>query len=133
VDLEKDLNHEQRIQRAHDLCISGFMADSIYNFGELVGDIYPRTQDKVLCYARVYQIMHPILGALQHTPHEWLRNMLLAFNEGSIGKFDALRPLFPKEVGLPCICISRRAADGFIAFDSPSCSKATNSCVRRYA
>jgi len=77
VDIEKDLNQEQRIQRAHDLCISGFMADSIYNFGEL--------------------IMHPILGALQHSPHEWLRNMLLAFNEGSIGKFDALRPLFPKE------------------------------------
>lgn len=45
--------------------------------------------------------MHPILGALQHSPHEWLRNMLLAFNEGSIGKFDALRPLFPKEVRSP--------------------------------
>ena len=51
--------------------------------------------------------MHPILGALQHSPHEWLRNMLLAFNEGSIGKFDALRPLFPKEVGFTLIFIAR--------------------------
>jgi len=78
--------------------------------------------------------MHPILGALQHSPHEWLRNMLLAFNEGSIGKFDALRPLFPKEVGPTLKFYStRRATDRFIAHDSPYCLRATNSCVRRYA
>jgi len=133
VDIEKDLNQEQRIQRAHDLCISGFMADSIYNFGELVRGVYLHMEDKNLYYACVCQIMHPILGALQHTPHEWLRNMLLAFNEGSIGKFDALRPLFPKEVGSPYYYSTRRATDLFIMCDSPFCSRATNSCVRRYA
>jgi hypothetical protein len=77
--------------------------------------------------------MHPILGALQHTPHEWLRNMLLAFNEGSIGKFDALRPLFPKEVGSPSLSGIWPATDRVIPYDSPSCSKATNSYVKRYA
>ena len=50
MDIEKDLNQEQRIQRAHDLCISGFMADSIYNFGELVRDTHPHPKDKNLYY-----------------------------------------------------------------------------------
>lgn len=48
MDIEKDLNQEQRIQRAHDLCISGFMADSIYNFGELVRGVYPHMKYKDL-------------------------------------------------------------------------------------
>jgi 26S proteasome regulatory subunit N9 len=53
VDIEKELNQEQRIQRAHDLCISGFMADSIYNFGELVRGVYPLTKHKNLYYAYI--------------------------------------------------------------------------------
>lgn len=43
--------------------------------------------------------MHPILDALDQTQHEWLKKLLLTFNEGSIGKFEALQPLFPQEVG----------------------------------
>lgn len=78
VDIEADLTSKQRYERAKDLSISAFLADSIYNFGEL--------------------IMHPILDALKHTQDEWLQNLLLAFNEGSIAKFDSLTPLFPKEV-----------------------------------
>ena len=42
--------------------------------------------------------MHPILDALDQTPHEWLKKLLFTFNEGNIGKFEALAPLFPKEV-----------------------------------
>jgi 26S proteasome regulatory subunit N9 len=42
--------------------------------------------------------MHPILDALKMTQDEWLQNLLFAFNEGSITKFDSLAPLFPKEV-----------------------------------
>lgn len=42
--------------------------------------------------------MHPVLDALEHTPDQWLRNLLLSFNEGNIAKFDSLVPLFPKEV-----------------------------------
>ena len=42
--------------------------------------------------------MHPILDALDNTAHEWIKKLLFTFNEGNIGKFEALAPLFPKEV-----------------------------------
>ena len=42
--------------------------------------------------------MHPILDALDKTPHEWIKKLLFTFNEGNIGKFEALAPLFPREV-----------------------------------
>ncbi|KAF8073469.1 hypothetical protein FPV67DRAFT_1410368 [Lyophyllum atratum] len=77
VDLEKDMTPEERLGRAHDLGISAFLGDTIYNFGEL--------------------LMHPILDALDGTPHEWIKKLLFTFNEGNIGKFEALSPLFPKE------------------------------------
>ena len=48
--------------------------------------------------------MHPILDALDSTPHEWIKKLLFTFNEGNIGKFEALAPLFPKEV-----CLSRQS------------------------
>ena len=51
--------------------------------------------------------MHPILDALDNTEHEWIKKLLLTFNEGNIGKFEALAPLFPKEVRLsnrPIMC-----------------------------
>ena len=41
--------------------------------------------------------MHPILDVLNGTPYEWLRKLLFTFNEGNIGKFEALAPLFPRE------------------------------------
>lgn len=37
VDVETDLTTEERLLRAHDLGISAFLGESIYNFGELVG------------------------------------------------------------------------------------------------
>ncbi|KAF5378591.1 hypothetical protein D9615_007160 [Tricholomella constricta] len=77
VDTEKDMTSEERLVRAHDLGISAFLGDTIYNFGEL--------------------LMHPILDALVGTPHEWIKKLLFTFNEGNIGKFEALSPLFPKE------------------------------------
>ncbi|KAF7295172.1 Saccharopine dehydrogenase [Mycena indigotica] len=75
--LETDLTSEDRLARAHDLAISAFLGDTIYNFGEL--------------------LMHPILDSLDKTPHEWIKKLLFTFNEGNIGKFEALAPLFPKE------------------------------------
>ena len=42
--------------------------------------------------------MHPILDALNGTDYEWIKKLLFTFNEGNIGKFEALAPLFPKEV-----------------------------------
>ncbi|KAI1790845.1 hypothetical protein LXA43DRAFT_1014287 [Ganoderma leucocontextum] len=77
VDPTKDLTPDQRVLRAHDLGLAAFLGDTIYNFGEL--------------------LMHPILDALDTTPHEWIKKLLFTFNEGNIGKFEALAPLFPKE------------------------------------
>lgn len=37
VDVGTDLTGEERLLRAHDLGISAFLGESIYNFGELVG------------------------------------------------------------------------------------------------
>ncbi|KAF5329471.1 hypothetical protein D9619_009297 [Psilocybe cf. subviscida] len=77
VDIEEDMSAEERLARAHDLSISALLGDTIYNFGEL--------------------LMHPILDSLDGTPHEWIKKLLFTFNEGNIGKFEALAPLFPKE------------------------------------
>ncbi|KAA1466869.1 hypothetical protein DENSPDRAFT_831776 [Dentipellis sp. KUC8613] len=77
VDPAKDMAAEDRLARAHDLSIAAFLGDEIYNFGEL--------------------LMHPILDELDGTPHDWLKKLLFTFNEGNIGKFEALAPLFPKE------------------------------------
>lgn len=50
--------------------------------------------------------MHPILDALDNTQYDWIKKLLFTFNEGNIGKFEALAPLFPQEVrdgcGEPC-------------------------------
>ncbi|KAG6827558.1 hypothetical protein H0H92_011309 [Tricholoma furcatifolium] len=77
VDPETDMTAEERLSRAHDLSLSAFLGETIYNFGEL--------------------LMHPILDALNGTPYEWIKKLLFTFNEGSIGKFEALSPLFPQE------------------------------------
>ncbi|KIY66145.1 hypothetical protein CYLTODRAFT_444888 [Cylindrobasidium torrendii FP15055 ss-10] len=76
VDPAVDMTLDERRSRAHDLALSAFLADTIYNFGEL--------------------LMHPILDALDGTPQEWIKRLLFTFNEGSIGKFEALAPLFPQ-------------------------------------
>ena len=71
---------EERVLRAYDLSLSAFLGDTIYNFGEL--------------------LMHPILDSLNGTPHEWITKLLYTFNEGNIGKFEALAPLFSREVSV---------------------------------
>ncbi|KAI6030191.1 hypothetical protein EDC04DRAFT_102895 [Pisolithus marmoratus] len=77
VDVASDLTRDERLLRAHDLSISAFLGDTIYNFGEL--------------------LMHPILDALDNTQYDWIKKLLFTFNEGNIGKFEALAPLFPQE------------------------------------
>ncbi|KAK7680851.1 hypothetical protein QCA50_016161 [Cerrena zonata] len=72
-----DIETDERILRAHDLSVAALLGDAIYNFGEL--------------------LMHPILDALDGTPHEWIKKLLFNFNEGNIGKFEGLAPLFPRE------------------------------------
>ncbi|KIK58828.1 hypothetical protein GYMLUDRAFT_45121 [Collybiopsis luxurians FD-317 M1] len=77
VDPATDMTAEDRLGRAHDLGLSALLGDTIYNFGEL--------------------LMHPILDALDGTNFEWIKKLLFTFNEGSIGKFEALAPLLPQE------------------------------------
>lgn len=36
IDVERDITPEDRLMRAHDLAISAFLSEDIYNFGELV-------------------------------------------------------------------------------------------------
>ena len=108
VDPAKDLTPDQRVLRAHDLGLAAFLGDTIYNFGELVSRRsfmpYADTCRSLRCFTihtSIWtrpQLMHPILGALDGTPHEWIKKLLFTFNEGNIGKFEALAPLFPKEV-----------------------------------
>jgi len=78
VDVNTDMSPDERLERAHDLGISAFLSDTIYNFGEL--------------------LMHPILDVLDNTPLDWIKKLLLTFNEGNIGKFEALIPLFTGEI-----------------------------------
>ncbi|KAF9791981.1 hypothetical protein BJ322DRAFT_1026512 [Thelephora terrestris] len=77
VNVATDLTAEDRLSRAHDLGIAAFLGDQIYNFGEL--------------------LMHPILDDLDQSEYDWIKKLLFTFNEGNIGKFEALAPLFPKE------------------------------------
>ncbi|CAE6421184.1 putative 26S proteasome regulatory subunit rpn9 OS=Schizosaccharomyces pombe (strain 972 / ATCC 24843) GN=rpn9 PE=3 SV=1 [Rhizoctonia solani AG-1 IB] len=77
IDVENDLTSDQRLVRAHDLSIAALLGETIYNFGEL--------------------LQHPIMESLVNTPQQWLKDLLYVFNEGNIGKFESIMPLFPQE------------------------------------
>jgi len=77
VDPTKDLTPLERLTRAHDLGISAMLGETIYNFGEL--------------------LIHPILDALDGSEQAWLKDLLFTFNEGNIGKFEALGPRLGQE------------------------------------
>ncbi|ORX33766.1 putative proteasome regulatory particle subunit [Kockovaella imperatae] len=77
VDTETELTEEDRRARAHDLCIAALLGDTIYNFGEL--------------------LQHPILQSLAGTPNEWIKDLISAFNNGEIGKFESLANHFSSE------------------------------------
>ncbi|KAJ6170975.1 26S proteasome regulatory subunit rpn9 [Penicillium chermesinum] len=69
INLE-DLSETERLSRAYNLSIAALVSDSIYNFGEL--------------------LLHPILDTLTPTPHNWLRELLFAFNRGDLAAYDVL-------------------------------------------
>ncbi|KAF3907075.1 hypothetical protein ABW21_db0201090 [Orbilia brochopaga] len=72
-----ELAPEDRQSRAYHLAVSALAADTIYNFGEL--------------------LLHPILDSLKNTQHEWIHALLYAFNDGNIGKYEALTVHLSKE------------------------------------
>jgi PCI domain. len=69
INLE-DLQESERAERAYNLSVAALISDSIYNFGEL--------------------LLHPILDSLTETPHNWLRELLFAFNRGDLTAYDVL-------------------------------------------
>lgn len=69
INLE-DLSPTERLSRAYNLSIAALVSDSIYNFGEL--------------------LLHPILDSLAPTQHNWLRELLFAFNRGDLTAYDVL-------------------------------------------
>lgn len=65
---------------------------------------------KWLTYGIIFylKLMHPILDAFTGTALEWMKKLLFTFNEGNIGKFEALAPLFPQEVWITrCVVLYR--------------------------
>ncbi|CAO3631551.1 unnamed protein product [Cunninghamella blakesleeana] len=72
-----EMPNTEKVERAYDLAMSALLGDNIYNFGEL--------------------LMHPVLDSLTNTDNDWLRTLLFAFNNGDIGKFEALAPHFSKQ------------------------------------
>ncbi|KAF8459510.1 hypothetical protein BGX38DRAFT_1264427 [Terfezia claveryi] len=72
-----DLTPAEQQEQAFNLSIAALLGDSIYNFGEL--------------------LLHPILDSLKGTDHDWLRELLFAFNAGDLNKFNALVVHFPKQ------------------------------------
>ncbi|BDD55631.1 26S proteasome regulatory subunit [Monascus purpureus] len=69
INLE-DITEPERVSRAYNLSVAALVSDSIYNFGEL--------------------LLHPILDSLTETPHNWLRDLLFAFNRGDLTAYDVL-------------------------------------------
>lgn len=67
----QNLDSETQNKQAFYLGLAALLGEGIYNFGELLA--------------------HPILEALKGSSSEWLRDLLLAFNEGNINKFEAMK------------------------------------------
>lgn len=65
-----ELTPHERQSRAYDLSIAALVSDDIYNFGEL--------------------LLHPVLDSLTNTEHNWLRELLFAFNRGDLVAYDVL-------------------------------------------
>ena len=102
VDVDKELNEEERKARAHDLCIAALLGDNIYNFGELVSrlsqNLLPALAKESNCHAYLcLQLQHPILQSLNGTESAWIKDLISAFNNGSIGRFESMANNFASE------------------------------------
>ena len=61
---------DERYVLATDMAIAAMTADEVYNFGEVLAT--------------------PILAALDGTPNQWMRDMVVAMNNGSIAEFNTI-------------------------------------------
>jgi len=70
TDLE-DMDEDAKGKQAFYLGLAALLGEGIYNFGELLA--------------------HPILSLLKGSSSEWLLDLLFAFNEGNIAKFESMK------------------------------------------
>jgi len=76
----ENIPHEEQLERARDLGLAALLADSIYNFGELLA--------------------LNILSSLEGTPFHWLKELLAAFNSGDLDTFEKLTPYMSQQSDL---------------------------------
>jgi len=70
IELE-NISQAERAHHAYCLSLAALIGKGIYNFGEL--------------------LTHPVINDLKNTEKAWVVDLLLAFNSGSIKKFDELK------------------------------------------
>lgn len=117
----------EQLVRAHDLAIAALLGETIYNFGELVGSSFVENFG-INYFVFCVKLQHPILDSLNGTEHEWIKNLLFTFNEGDIGKYESLAPLFGREVSInriqrkrsPFYCILLLAHFAVLLWISPT-------------
>ena len=61
---------ETRVALSVDLCLAALLGENVYNFAELLA--------------------HPIVESISDGPFEWLMDVVKAFNEGDLHKYDEL-------------------------------------------
>ncbi|KAB7508169.1 26S proteasome non-ATPase regulatory subunit 13 [Armadillidium nasatum] len=66
-----EITEEDKKKKAFCLGLAALLGEGIYNFGELLA--------------------HPILESLKSSSGEWLMELLYAFNEGNLSKFESMR------------------------------------------
>ncbi|XP_031556856.1 26S proteasome non-ATPase regulatory subunit 13-like, partial [Actinia tenebrosa] len=76
VDLSQ-LSDTEKVERALHLSLAALLGSNVYNFGELLA--------------------HQVLKAIQGTEHNWIVELLYAFNSGNLSKFESLRPQWEKQ------------------------------------
>lgn len=75
-----DIPADELKQRAFNLSLAALMGSDVYNFGELLA--------------------HDVLEVMKTTEHNWLVELLFAFNSGNIDKFYSLKPQWSKQADL---------------------------------
>lgn len=92
------LTAQDRVQRAHDLCLAALLGDTIYNFGELL--LHPILTSLALDGDQPPPSVVTGTAAAEEESRRWgwLRKLVVSFAQGDLGGFEALQPRFSEEV-----------------------------------
>ncbi|CAB4036714.1 26S proteasome non-ATPase regulatory subunit 13, partial [Paramuricea clavata] len=75
-----DLPAKEQEERAFNLALAALLGSDIYHFGELLA--------------------HPILDSIKSSEHQWIVDLLFAFNSGNIPRFESMKPIWTKQPDL---------------------------------